>query len=68
MKTFMDRWKVMPRLLVAAFIILTLASGYWFMTLENATANDVQFIAIIWGAGAATILGVLKLIMGGNDK
>lgn len=51
-----DRWRVMPRLLVALYGYICHDVYVWFIGLSDPTANQMAFATAIWG-GAAVWFG-----------
>ena len=49
----LDKFRVIPRLVMLAYIFAFYSSVTWFMALENPTNAQAMFISTIVGAGAA---------------
>lgn len=50
---FLDRLRVIPRLLMLAYCWVFYSSTSWFMSLADPTNSQAAFISTIVGAGAA---------------
>ena len=48
-----DRWRVMPRVLVALYGFVCWQTFVWFTALPDPTASQTTFATGIWGAAAA---------------
>lgn len=48
-----DKWRVIPRLLVAVYGFMCWQTFDWFTTLPNPTPSQTAFATAIWGAAAA---------------
>lgn len=48
-----DRWRVIPRLLVTLYALQCWRVGEWFMGLGDPTSTQAAFVATIWGGAAA---------------
>lgn len=48
-----DRYRVVPRLLVSLYGYMCYAVADWFMALPNPTSPQAAFVSTVWGAGAA---------------
>ena len=49
----LDKFRVIPRLIMLAYIYAFYSSTVWFMALSNPTNAQAAFISTIVGAGAA---------------
>ena len=49
----MDKFRLIPRLIMLAYIYAFYSSTMWFMALSNPTNAQAAFISTIVGAGAA---------------
>ena len=49
----LDRFRVIPRLIMLAYIYAFYSATVWFMALSNPTNAQAAFISTIVGAGAA---------------
>jgi hypothetical protein len=49
----MDRFRIIPRLIMLAYIYAFYSSTTWFMALADPTNSQAAFISTIVGAGAA---------------
>ena len=49
----LDRFRVIPRLIMVAYIYAFYSSTVWFMSLSDPTNAQAAFISTIVGAGAA---------------
>ena len=49
----LDRFRIVPRLIMIAYIYAFYSSTIWFMALSNPTNAQAAFISTIVGAGAA---------------
>ena len=47
--------RILPRLMLLAFIVMTCWAAYWFMYQSDGTGQDVAFVGTLWGAGAAAV-------------
>lgn len=52
----MIKYRILPRLAFAVWILLVGASGFWFMGLESPTAIQGGFISTLWVAGIAAVM------------
>ena len=52
----MKRYRVLPRLAFALWLVLCGASGFWFMGLESPTAIQAGFVSTLWIAGIAAVM------------
>ena len=48
-----DKWRVIPRLLMLLYAIAFYQGMTWFMGLENPTLEQAGFVSTLVGAGAA---------------
>ena len=48
-----DKWRVIPRLLMLLYCIAFYQGMTWFMELENPTLEQAGFVSTLVGAGAA---------------
>lgn len=60
-----DRWRVVPRILVAGYGYLVWDSAQWFMGLSAPTAPQAAFISTLVGA-AAGVFGLYASTGGGK--
>lgn len=47
-----DRWRVVPRLLVMLYGCICYDAYMWFTTLASPTGVQVTFVSTIWGGAA----------------
>jgi hypothetical protein len=69
LSTYINSWRIFPRMFITLYMILLYDSTQWFMKLETPTVEQMGLIATIVGAGAAwfntyTKTGITK---GDND-
>jgi hypothetical protein len=48
-----DRWRIIPRVLIALYGWMAYSAADWFMNLPDPTIAQVTFVSTIWGAAAA---------------
>ena len=63
-RTFIDDWKVLPRLMMLAVTILTYQSVHWFMSLENPSNAQAGLVSVCMGA----LTGCFGIWMGRESK
>lgn len=51
--TYIDRWRLVPRALMAVYMMLLVQVSNWFMTLDVPNGPQSAFVAAVWAAGAA---------------
>jgi hypothetical protein len=49
----LDRWRIVPRLLVLLYGFMCWTVADWFMLLQDPTGSQVAFASTVWGAAAA---------------
>lgn len=49
----LDQWRVWPRLLITAYMVIFYQTCTWFMALPDPTNAQAGFVSVIVGAGAA---------------
>lgn len=49
----LNDWRVVPRVLVAAYGAFAFYVGDWFMGLDAPTAAQAAFVSTVWGGAAA---------------
>lgn len=49
----LDKWRIIPRLLMLFYMIVFYQTVHWFMALEDPTMSQAGFLTAIIGAGAA---------------
>ena len=47
---FVNKWRIFPRLLLAAFVYLWAESTMWFMSIPEPNTAQGVFISAVWGA------------------
>jgi hypothetical protein len=65
-KTFIDDWKIIPRLMMLAVTILTYQSVHWFMSIppEQVTNAQAGLVSVCMGA----LTGCFGIWMNGEQK
>ena len=63
-KTFIDDWKVLPRLMMLAVTILTYQSVHWFMSLDEPSNAQAGLVSVCMGA----LTGSFGIWMNGEQK
>jgi hypothetical protein len=65
-KTFIDDWKIIPRLMMLAVTILTYQSVHWFMSIppEQVTNAQAGLVSVCMGA----LTGCFGIWMNGEAK
>ena len=63
-KTFIDDWKVIPRLMMLAVTVLTYQSVHWYMGLEVPTNGQAGLVSVCMGA----LTGCFGIWMNGEQK
>lgn len=48
-----NRWRLVPRLLVLLYGLFCFYVGDWFMGLVDPTTQQSAFVSVVWGASAA---------------
>jgi len=59
-----DQWRVIPRLLILAMIIMTYRVVEWFMTLPDPTLEQAGLVSVMTGA----LTGAFGLFLGSGRK
>lgn len=59
-----DQWRVIPRLLMAAMIIMTYRVVEWFMTLPEPSLEQAGLVSVMTGA----LTGAFGLFLGSGRK
>ena len=49
----LNKWRIIPRLLIFVYMIVFLTTTNWFMGLEDPNNAQAGFVSAIIGAGAA---------------
>jgi hypothetical protein len=49
----LDQWRVWPRLLITAYMVVFYQTCTWFMSLPDPNNAQAGFVSVIVGAGAA---------------
>ena len=47
-----DRWRVIPRVLVTLYGVQCWRVGEWFMALDKPTLEQAGFVSVLWGGAA----------------
>lgn len=65
-KTFIDDWKIIPRLMMLAVTVLTYQSVHWFMSIppEQVTNAQAGLVSVCMGA----LTGCFGIWMNGEAK
>ena len=65
-RTFVDDWKIIPRLMMLAVTILTYQSVHWFMSIppEQVTNAQAGLVSVCMGA----LTGCFGIWMNGEQK
>jgi hypothetical protein len=65
-RTFIDDWKIIPRLMMLAVTILTYQSVHWFMSIppEQVTNAQAGLVSVCMGA----LTGCFGIWMNGEQK
>lgn len=50
---YVDRWRIVPRALMAVYLFETVTVTDWFMKLAAPNSAQSAVLSLIWGAGAA---------------
>ena len=48
-----NKWRVVPRLLMFVYMVLLVWVSQWFMGLDAPNGAQGTFAGVVWGAGAA---------------
>lgn len=59
-----DQWRVIPRLLMTAMIIMTYRVVEWFMTLSEPSLEQAGLVSVMTGA----LTGAFGLFLGSGRK
>ena len=59
-----DQWRVIPRLLILAMIIMTYRVVEWFMTLPEPSLEQAGLVSVMTGA----LTGAFGLFLGSGRK
>lgn len=59
-----DQWRVIPRLLMTAMIIMTYRVVEWFMTLPDPSLEQAGLVSVMTGA----LTGAFGLFLGSGRK
>ena len=49
----LDKWRIIPRLLILCYMIVFYQTVHWFMLLEEPNMAQAGFLTALIGAGAA---------------
>jgi hypothetical protein len=60
----LNAWRIVPRLLILAYIVAFYDATQWFMALPDPTNAQSGFVSVIVGAGA----GFFGIYVNGNSK
>ena len=63
-RTFIDDWKIIPRLMMLAVTILTYQSVHWFMAIDNPSNAQAGLVSVCMGA----LTGCFGIWMNGEAK
>jgi hypothetical protein len=63
-RTFIDDWKIIPRLMMLAVTVLTYQSVHWYMSLEIPTNGQAGLVSVCMGA----LTGCFGIWMNGEAK
>ena len=63
-RTFVDDWKITPRLMMLAVTILTYQSVHWYMGLEAPTNGQAGLVSVCMGA----LTGCFGIWMNGESN
>jgi hypothetical protein len=48
-----DKWRVVPRILIAAYGYMCFKITIWYMSMPDPSAEQTAFVSVVWGASAA---------------
>jgi hypothetical protein len=48
-----NKWRIVPRLMLCLYAYICLDTHIWFMSLEAPTTQQQIYASVIWGAAAA---------------
>ena len=60
----LDKWRIIPRLIMFALIVMTFRVVEWFMTLPNPTLEQAGLVSVMTGA----LTGAYGLFLGSGKK
>jgi len=60
----LDRWRILPRLLILAMIIMTYRVVEWFMGLPDPSPEQAALVSVMTGA----LTGAFGLFLGSGKK
>jgi hypothetical protein len=60
----LDRWRILPRLLILAMIIMTYRVVEWFMDLPDPNPEQAALVSVMTGA----LTGAFGLFLGSGKK
>jgi hypothetical protein len=60
----LDRWRILPRLLILAMIIMTYRVVEWFMGLPDPNPEQAALVSVMTGA----LTGAFGLFLGSGKK
>ena len=60
----LNAWRIVPRLLIIAFIVMTFRVVEWFMTLPEPTLEHAGLVSVMTGA----LTGAFGLFLGSGKK
>ena len=63
-RTFVDDWKIIPRLMMLAVTVLTYQSVHWYMGLDSPTNGQAGLVSVCMGA----LTGCFGIWMNGEQK
>ena len=49
----LERWRIIPRALIALYGVICLQTHQWFISLEDPTSPQQLYASVVWGAAAA---------------
>jgi len=49
----LDQWRIIPRMLITAYMVVFYQTCQWFMALDVPNNAQAGFVSVIVGAGAA---------------
>lgn len=60
----LDKWRIIPRLIMFALIVMTFRVVEWFMALPNPTLEQAGLVSVMTGA----LTGAYGLFLGSGKK
>lgn len=60
----LDKWRIVPRIMMLALTVLTYKAVMWFMTLTTPTLEQTTLVSVM----SATLTGAFGMFLGSGKK